>query len=148
MNVIEYICTAHFGSLLSTSLIGLCNEDFPQKSDRGILELRRVHLSVTAIIIQSESYETVLMAGTQRSNAWMTSIAIVICYIRNPRITKTTTTTTTTTILAHHVTLTINLYLCFWRLFNYFFLQCTFPIQKLIIVHTTAAPPRRISMFQ
>ena len=109
MNVIEYISTAHFGSLLSTSLIGLCNADFPQKSDRGILELRRVHLSVNAITIKSESYETVLMAGTQRSNAWMTSIASVICYIRNPRITK----RTTTTILAHHVTLTINLYLCF-----------------------------------
>ena len=140
--MIEYICTAHFGSLLSTSLIGLCNEDFPQKSDRGILQLRRVHLSVNAITIQSESYETVLMVRTQRSNAWMTSIASVSCYIRNPRI------TTTTTILAHHVTLTINLYLCFSRLFNYLFPQCTSPIHKLIIVHTTAAPPRRISMFQ
>ena len=143
--MIEYISTAHFGSLLSSSLIGLCNEDFPQKSDRGILELRRVHLSVNAITIQSESYETVLMARTQQSNAWMTSIASVICYIRNPRITK---TTTTTTILAHHVTLTINLYLRFSRLFNYLFPQCTSPIHKLIIVHTTAAPPRRISMFQ
>ena len=64
MSVIEYIFTAHFGSLLSTSLVGLCNEDFAQKSDRGILELRRVHVCVNANTIQSEPYETFLMAGT------------------------------------------------------------------------------------